>query len=68
MDSDALMAVPRGPAMNFVLAFVPMRLRPLIMQLREDWKSHYSDWTLPGFRGVAVHRVGAWVSRSPDAV
>ena len=63
MDSDALMAVPRGPAMNFVLAFVPRRLRPLIMQLREDWKSHYSDWTLPGFRGVAVHRVGAWVEQ-----
>ncbi len=33
------------------------------MQLREDWKSHYSDWTLPGFRGVAVHRVGAWVEQ-----
>ena len=63
MDSDALMAVPRGPTMNFVLAFVPRRLRPLIMQLREDWKSHYSDWTLPGFRGVAVHRVGAWVEQ-----
>jgi len=63
IDNDALMAVPRGPTMNLVLAFVPRRLRPLIMQLREDWKSHYSDWTLPGFRAVAVHRVGTWVEQ-----
>jgi serine O-acetyltransferase len=63
MDYDALMAVPRGPTMNFLLAFVPRRLRPLIMQLREDWKSHYSDWTLPGFRAVAAHRLGTWVEQ-----
>ena len=60
MDYDALMAVPRGPTMNFLLAFVPRRLRPLIMQLREDWKSHYSDWTL-------TDSALGW-SRSPDAV
>jgi serine O-acetyltransferase len=63
MDSDALLALPRGRTMNLVIAFVPRRLRPLVMQIREDWKSHYSDWTLPGFRAVAVHRIGTWVER-----
>ncbi len=29
-------------------------------QLREDWQSHGRDWTLPGFRAVAVHRFGNW--------
>ena len=63
MDSDALLAVPRGRAMSLVLAFVPRPLRPLVMQVREDWNSHYRDWTLPGFRAVAVHRIGTWVAR-----
>jgi serine O-acetyltransferase len=63
MDSDALLAMPRGRTMSLVLAFVPKRLRPLVMQLREDWTSHYRDWTLPGFRSIAVHRIGAWVAQ-----
>ncbi|BDA66164.1 serine O-acetyltransferase [Rivularia sp. IAM M-261] len=29
-------------------------------QIKEDWKSHGCDWTLPGFRAVAVHRFGVW--------
>ncbi|MEZ6191208.1 MAG: serine acetyltransferase [Phycisphaerales bacterium] len=29
-------------------------------QLREDWVAHGRDWTLPGFRAVAVARFGAW--------
>jgi len=28
--------------------------------IREDWVTHYRDWTLPGFRAVAVHRLGVW--------
>jgi serine O-acetyltransferase len=28
--------------------------------LREDWVAHGRDWTLPGFRAVAVARFGAW--------
>jgi serine O-acetyltransferase len=63
MDSEALMAVPRGRAMSLVLVFVPKRLRPLVMQVREDFNSHYRDWTLPGFRAVAVHRIGTWVAQ-----
>jgi len=35
-------------------------------QIREDLHFHSSDWTLPGFRAVAVHRYGNWVmDRSP---
>lgn len=33
---------------------------PLWDQLREDWISHGRDWTKPGFRALAVHRLGNW--------
>jgi serine O-acetyltransferase len=33
----------------------------LLVQLREDWEVHYRDWTLPGFRAIAVHRFGVWL-------
>ena len=29
-------------------------------QIREDWIAHGKDWTLPGFRAVAVARFGQW--------
>ncbi|RUT08264.1 hypothetical protein DSM106972_014320 [Dulcicalothrix desertica PCC 7102] len=29
-------------------------------QIEEDFRSHGCDWTLPGFRAVAVHRFGVW--------
>jgi len=29
-------------------------------QIREDWIAHGRDWTLPGFRAVAIHRFGVW--------
>ena len=32
-----------------------------IHQIREDWATHYRDWTAAGFRAVAVHRFGSWV-------
>ena len=28
-------------------------------QVYEDWRTHGMDWTLPGFRAIAVHRFGA---------
>ncbi len=28
--------------------------------IKEDWVAHQKDWTLPGFRAVAVHRFGVW--------
>lgn len=28
--------------------------------IHEDWIAHHRDWTLPGFRAVAVHRFGVW--------
>jgi serine O-acetyltransferase len=33
----------------------------LVAQIHEDWIVHSSDWTLPGFRALAVHRYGNWV-------
>jgi len=29
-------------------------------QIKEDYVTHKRDWTLPGFRAVAVHRFGNW--------
>jgi len=28
--------------------------------IKEDWRAHRCDWTLPGFRAVAVCRFGQW--------
>ncbi|MBB6122488.1 serine O-acetyltransferase [Sphingobium subterraneum] len=28
--------------------------------IREDYRSHNRDWTLPGFRTLAVYRFGVW--------
>jgi serine O-acetyltransferase len=33
----------------------------LVQQIQEDWRAHWCDWTLPGFRALAVHRFGQWV-------
>ena len=35
-------------------------LRGLLELIREDYRTHGGDWTLPGFRAVAVHRFGVW--------
>jgi serine O-acetyltransferase len=35
-------------------------LKLLLQQIREDWRAHWCDWTLPGFRALAVHRFGQW--------
>lgn len=32
----------------------------LIEQIHEDWVVHHRDWSLPGFRAVAVYRFGVW--------
>ena len=28
--------------------------------IREDYRTHRRDWTMPGFRALAVHRFGVW--------
>src|SRR5437899_11517483 len=28
--------------------------------IREDWTAHGRDWTKPGFRAAAIHRLGVW--------
>jgi serine O-acetyltransferase len=35
-------------------------LRGLFELVREDYRTHRRDWTLPGFRALAVHRFGVW--------
>jgi serine O-acetyltransferase len=35
-------------------------------QIREDWETHNKDWTLPGFRAVAVYRIGHWLANRSE--
>ena len=35
-------------------------LRALRAVIVEDYRAHGSEWSLPGFRAVAVHRYGVW--------
>jgi serine O-acetyltransferase len=32
----------------------------LLELVREDYRVHQRDWTLPGFRAIALHRFGVW--------
>jgi serine O-acetyltransferase len=34
--------------------------RSLIAFIREDYRTHRRDWTLPGFQAIAVYRFGIW--------
>jgi serine O-acetyltransferase len=36
-------------------------LKQFLTQIREDYRMHWRDWTLPGFQAVALHRFGVWV-------
>lgn len=35
-------------------------LSQLVASVREDWVTHRRDWTNPGFRALAVYRLGSW--------
>ncbi|WHZ22895.1 MAG: Serine acetyltransferase [Nitrospira sp.] len=37
-------------------------LQVLVDQIHEDWSVNSQDWTMPGFRAIAVHRFGTWLS------
>lgn len=36
-------------------------IKGLFAQIHEDWEANFRDWTEPGFRALAVYRVGRWV-------
>jgi serine O-acetyltransferase len=61
LDNTAEPALPHGNAWRLILALVPDSLQRLVLTVREDWRAHYMDASLPGFRAVAVHRFGTWV-------
>jgi serine O-acetyltransferase len=36
--------------------------RQLVAQIREDYRAHQAfGWTAPGFRAIAIYRIGVWV-------
>ena len=44
-------------------------VQDLTSQIHEDWTTNHRDWTMPGFRAIAVHRFGRWVSnKRPGAL
>ena len=44
-------------------------VQDLAGQIHEDWATNNHDWTMPGFRAIAVHRFGTWVSnKRPGAL
>jgi serine O-acetyltransferase len=53
--------MPQGRGARLLVALLPRQFQGLVLQVREDWRTHYQDWTLPGFRAVAAHRFGAWI-------
>ncbi|MEO8340730.1 MAG: serine acetyltransferase [Nitrospirota bacterium] len=38
------------------------RLTELVDLIHEDWCVNSRDWTMPGFRALAVHRFGTWLT------
>lgn len=40
----------------------------IFQRIRDDWKHHGRDWTHPGFRALAVYRVGVWLAQIQSGV
>jgi serine O-acetyltransferase len=47
--------------LNVIMNEREKTLGGLFQLVREDYHTHQRDWTLPGFRAIAVHRFGVWV-------
>lgn len=42
------------------MKYEPTSFREFLALVKEDYVAHRKDWTLPGFRAVAVYRFGVW--------
>ena len=42
------------------MKYEPTSFRQFLALVKEDYVAHRRDWTLPGFRAVAVYRFGGW--------
>ncbi len=43
-------------------------VQDLAAQISEDWAANQHDWTMPGFRAIAVHRFGTWTANKRPGV
>lgn len=43
-------------------------VRDLTAQISEDWATNQHDWTMPGFRAIAIHRLGTWAANKRPSV
>jgi len=41
-------------------------IKSLLAQIHEDWIANHRDWTEPGFRALAVHRLGFWAGERSE--
>jgi serine O-acetyltransferase len=55
IESTQLPTPAKAPTLYFPRSFSQM-----LGMIRRDYIAHKRDWTLPGFRAVAVHRFGNW--------
>lgn len=55
--SNTVSNIAPPPPVDELYEPLPLGLWEII---KEDWIAHGCDWTLPGFRAVAVHRFGVW--------
>lgn len=37
-------------------------LQDLSSQIHEDWTANSRDWSMPGLKAIAVHRIGTWLT------
>jgi len=44
------------------------RFAEMCSLIREDWETHWRDWTKPGFRAMAMYRYGRWHRDVPNPV
>jgi serine O-acetyltransferase len=53
------------PVRSWLLAAPPNSARATLQLVREDFWTHGSEWSRPGFQALAAHRLGAWLPHAP---
>src|SRR3954447_22800703 len=61
LETGTSLTLPHSRGARLIVGLVPRQFQRLVLQLREDRRTHFLDGTQPGFRAVAAHRIGNWV-------
>ena len=68
MNFPAALATPIERIRQSYKAAPATSVRGLVRLVREDFWTHGSEWSRPGFHAVAAHRLGAWLPHAPRLV